>query len=82
MIKSTFDFELAPSESSLTLFKMKGVILAPSIFYSSASFKAVSIAYLIFSLCYLSSSGIGTVTKIPWLIYISQVAFMMDATWN
>lgn len=79
-IKLTFDFELAPSESSFTRFKINGVIFEPSIFYSFASYKAVSIANLILSLCSLSSSGIGTVTRIPWFIYMSQVALINEAT--
>jgi len=80
IIKLTFDFDDAPSDNSFTHFNKNGVILAPSIFYSSASFNAVSIENLILSLCSLSSSGIGTVTKIPWFIYISLVAFIIEAT--
>lgn len=61
---------------------MKGVIAAPFTFYSCASLRAVSIANQILSLCTESSSGIGTVTRIPDYIYNYLVAWIILTTSN
>lgn len=61
------DLHDSPPVISLILFNKNGVILAPEIFYSSASFRDYVIASLIFSPFAYYSEGTGTVIKIPVL---------------
>jgi hypothetical protein len=65
LINSTFEAADSPPVSSLTLLSMKGVIKAPAICCSSASFKACSIPYLIIAESAALSAGMGTANNIP-----------------